>query len=542
MGLTRPVGVEGLEESGGAQEQPCGVAATALIDGDLAAQVLDFRGSERIWWTGLDGVQQVHRRVEPAGVTFRSGCGERPLRPTSDVRGQSRRGRQELRRRGESAACLCLTGSTFELGGDRLVEPRSRMRSVPGLPVGIELRIGGLGQCAVHVASRLGCRLLSDRRADQGMSESNTGIELDQPDVLGRIRCGDIDAERLDGAPEQRDVAGGLDRGGQQELSSVGWKRVDPAQKALFDQPGDRRRLGPVEAASQLTGPEGPRQFDQCEWVAARLRDDAVTHLLIDRPRHDSVQQGAGIAVAQGSHSQFVDSREVKMVAGFSHREDQRHVFSHEASADEQERLCGDTIEPVHVVEGAHQWLLLANFGEQGEHGQPDQELARRRPGAQTERRRQGVALRFWQVLHVVEHRCAQLMQPGEGELHLRLDAGQPLDTASGRVLDQIVQQHALTDPRLTAHDQRVPLSRPGSGDAAVQCVTFAPAAAQRCGATLSGHGASYVQRRHGFPGVAASQAARALRGSWDRTRRPSDGSEASPRARATRRRRASAH
>ena len=53
-------------------------------------------------------------------------------------------------------------------------------------------------------------------------------------------------------------------------------------------------------------GAEGPRQFDQCEWVAARLRHDSVTHLLIHRPRHHSVQQGTGIGVAEGSHSQFV--------------------------------------------------------------------------------------------------------------------------------------------------------------------------------------------------------------------------------------------
>jgi len=90
-------------------------------------------------------------------------------------------------------------------------------------------------------------------------------------------------------------------------------------------------------------------------------------------------------------------------------REDQRHVFSHEASADEEERLCGDPIEPLHVVEGADQRCSSPTSASRVSTPNPTRNWLgggpELRPNAVAE-----VSLRFWQVLHVVEHRCAQLM------------------------------------------------------------------------------------------------------------------------------------
>jgi hypothetical protein len=52
-------------------------------------------------------------------------------------------------------------------------------------------------------------------------------------------------------------------------------------------------------------------------------------------------------------------------------------------------------------------------------------------------------------------------MEPGVGELHLRLDADCPHDRAAAGALREIVEQGRLSDPRLAAHDQHTTLSRP---------------------------------------------------------------------------------
>ena len=54
---------------------------------------------------------------------------------------------------------------------------------------------------------------------------------------------------------------------------------------------------------------------------------------------------------------------------------------------------------------------------------QPDQEPVHRWPGGDTERGPQRIALRHRNPLEMIQHRRAQLMQPGERQLHLRLHA-----------------------------------------------------------------------------------------------------------------------
>ena len=50
----------------------------------------------------------------------------------------------------ESPTGLRPVGRPLELGGDRFIGPHSSMRAMPRPAVGIELRIGDLGQDAVH--------------------------------------------------------------------------------------------------------------------------------------------------------------------------------------------------------------------------------------------------------------------------------------------------------------------------------------------------------------------------------------------------------
>ena len=73
----------------------------------------------------------------------------------------------------------------------------------------------------------------------------------------------------------------------------------------------------------------------------------------------------------------------------------------------------------------------------------------------------------------MVQHLRAQLMQPGEGQLHLRLHTGRPRHPAPVRPRSQVLQERALAYPRVTAHHQGTALTSPDSIDEPVKLITF---------------------------------------------------------------------
>ena len=77
-------------------------------------------------------------------------------------------------------------------------------------------------------------------------------------------------------------------------------------------------------------------------------------------------------------------------------------------------------------------------------------------------------------MLETAEHRRAQRVQAGEGELHLGLDARRPGDPAALRGRRQVPQQGGLADPRLAAQDQHAALARAHSRDESLQHVALA--------------------------------------------------------------------
>jgi hypothetical protein len=140
----------------------------------------------------------------------------------------------------------------------------------------------------------------------------------------------------------------------------------------------------------------------------------------------------------------------------------------------ESERQLGGLVQPLLVVDQADQRLVPGHLGEQAEHGQPDQEPVRRRARGQAERGSQCVALRHRNPVEVVQHRGAQLMQSGEGQLHLRVHTGRPRYPASARPFGQIIEQHRLAHARIAAYHQHPALPRPDRVDQPVEHVAFA--------------------------------------------------------------------
>jgi hypothetical protein len=153
--LTRGAGVEGLEASGRAEEQPSRVVDTPLVKGDLPAQVLRLGGPQRVKGASLDRDQQCERRVERTGVALRPGSREEALGTASRSGGQHCRALEERCRGSQAPTRLRAASRALELLGNVLVVPRRGVGPVPGAAVGIDLWIGGLRQGAVHVLSLL---------------------------------------------------------------------------------------------------------------------------------------------------------------------------------------------------------------------------------------------------------------------------------------------------------------------------------------------------------------------------------------------------
>jgi hypothetical protein len=107
-------------------------------------------------------------------------------------------------------------------------------------------------------------------------------------------------------------------------------------------------------------------------------------------------------------------------------------------------------VEPLCVVHDAQQRLLLGRLSHQAERPEGDQEpvafMSRGKPERDAERASLGLGER----IDAAEHRTAQLVQSGEGKLHLRFDTGHADHVETGRLPDQVVQQGRLADPRTT--------------------------------------------------------------------------------------------
>ena len=107
---------------------------------------------------------------------------------------------------------------------------------------------------------------------------------------------------------------------------------------------------------------------------------------------------------------------------GVSNREQHRDRLRREAASDERQDRNGLPVQPLHIVDQAHEGTLFRHLREQAERREANEKAFRRRPIDQAERAPQRSSLRGWQLLGSL--RCPgaqQLLQAGERQLHLRL-------------------------------------------------------------------------------------------------------------------------
>src|SRR5262249_47993734 len=99
----------------------------------------------------------------------------------------------------------------------------------------------------------------------------------------------------------------------------------------------------------------------------------------------------------------------------------------------------------------------LGHLRQQAQDGQADQKTVRRRSRAEAERGLQRLTLRNRQALEPVQHRRADLMQPSEGEFHLRLDACGVYHPENRPPPGHTIQHRRPYAPRHAPHPQSPP-------------------------------------------------------------------------------------
>jgi hypothetical protein len=122
-------------------------------------------------------------------------------------------------------------------------------------------------------------------------------------------------------------------------------------------------RCNQPETPCQLRRRQAARQLKQRQWITVRLRDDPITHSLIQHKTHRRSQQRAGVAVAQALDVQLRDV--LKLVARLTRGEHDPNRLSKETPGDKGQRQRGGLIQPLRVIDDAQQRALLRHLREQ---------------------------------------------------------------------------------------------------------------------------------------------------------------------------------
>ena len=488
VGLARQRGVERLEPFGGLDEQCGSVAAAREDEREMRAQQLQPRSLKLVERGQLGGRQERLGGLATPGGQLGLRGGERASPSPCRVRGQLGCSLEEGGRGGDAAPALGAVGRALQLVGDRLVETGGCVCAMPCAAIRIYLGVGRLRQRAMHLlAFGHGCRPV-DRRAHEWMAKAHPGPERDQLCRLGRRDGVGPDPESLGRPPQQCDVADRLGRRGEQQPLGPRRERFEAPEEALLDLAGQRPRVGKAEAARQLGGREAAGQLDQRERVAARLGDDPVADPLVEHPGQRRREQRTRVVVPDPLDGQLRQTGEPIRVARLADGEHHRDPLCEQAPRHERERLRGRAIEPLHIVDQAHQRLRLGRLGQEAQHRERDEEVIRSGPFLQPEGDPQRLLLRAGQPVEAAEHGSAQLMQARERELHLRLDARRSHDAARRRAAQQVLQQRGLAYAGFAAQDQHAALTHSDAGEQPVQRFALAAPTSQRRSAIALGH------------------------------------------------------
>ena len=220
--LPRPSSVERLEALGRGEQQRRRLVPTFRSERDARPKEVHLRSLDAVQRSRLRVRSQRECLVERARLVFRLGRGEGARGATSRVERQHGRALQEGGGRGEPAARLRSGRRMLELRGDVLVGHGRRLRPVPGASIRVDVRIGRFREGAMGLAALVGGGCPVHGRARQRMTEHDTGAQVEQAVRSERLRRRLGDPEPLRRAPDEREIAGRIGRGDEQQAPTLG--------------------------------------------------------------------------------------------------------------------------------------------------------------------------------------------------------------------------------------------------------------------------------------------------------------------------------
>jgi hypothetical protein len=123
----------------------------------------------------------------------------------------------------------------LELGGDVLVEAGGRLGQMPGTPVGVNPRVGRLGQHSMHPPTLIRPRCAVHRRAPQRMAKPHSAIDFNQPAQHCQLDGRAADPEPLGRTEHQRGIAAWIGRCQQHEFLGVIRQDFESLLKTFLD-------------------------------------------------------------------------------------------------------------------------------------------------------------------------------------------------------------------------------------------------------------------------------------------------------------------
>ena len=327
---------------------------------------------------------------------------------------------------------------------------------MPGAAVGVLLGVEDAGERAVgRLALREG-RVAVERGAHERMTEFDASVErAHEARGIGRLERVGLDAERRGRVEHGRQAARVVSRDEQEQRLRRRRQGARTLEIDALELRALRKRIGERGATGQLLGAQQAGELDQRERVPTGVLDQPPLHL--GRQRHGRVlgEQRPGVGAEAGEAQLAQSGRLEAPQLAVARGEEQRDPLSLEAPRGEGERIGRRPVQPLGIVDQAHQRDVLGGLGEQGEDADADQEAVLDRDPRQPEGAGQCGGLRLGKVRQEVEDRPHELVQCSEGELGLGLDPHGAQYPHPGRMLEGVTEQRRLAEPGLAPDDQR---------------------------------------------------------------------------------------
>ena len=214
--------------------------------------------------------------------------------------------------------------------------------------------------------------------------------------------------------------------------------------------------VGQRVAAGELRGRQGRRELEQGEGIAVRLRDEDVAHRRSDSAVTPAPDQRRGrVAVERPELERLEIARLEAVLPMPPSGEHHRDALGVQPPGDEEQGVRRRRVQPLRVVHEAQHRSLLREFGQEGEARDGDEEPVLTTSLGQPERSPERHRLRPREAIEQRQPGTDQLVQAGERQLGLRLDAARREHVHPGGALARVLEQRRLAETRVTAQDER---------------------------------------------------------------------------------------